>query len=90
MSLQLEEFTLFRTEVRHGFAYVNARIDTVDCEISNLRNDFKELKVEVTELRGEVRELRGEIKQQGERLSKDLNDAVDAIMQAMERNYNEK
>lgn len=79
-----DEFSLFRTEVRTGFTYINARFDSLDCEILKLRNDLR------SEMKEQGEQLRSEMKEQEFRLKEYIHDGVDAIMNALDSLYTKK
>jgi len=99
ISIPLNEFQTLKSEVRHGFAYVNARLDSIDIEFSKVRSEMKaqgdelraEMKAQGDELRAEMKtqgeELRSEMKAQGEELRIYVDGAVDSIINGMDRLY---
>ncbi|MBX9690493.1 MAG: hypothetical protein K2X27_27505 [Candidatus Obscuribacterales bacterium] len=80
------EIDALRSEVKHGFAYVNARLDSVDLQLARNNRQVEELRAE---MRAQGEELRAEMRAQGESLEskiyKIVNEAVDSIMDGMNR-----
>lgn len=88
ISIPLNEFQTLKSEVRHGFAYVNARLDSIDIEFSKVRSEMKAQGDELcAEMKAQGGELRAEMKAQGEELRIYVDGAVDSIMNGMDRLY---
>lgn len=80
------EFDALRSEMKCGFAYVNARLDSVDIQLTKHTKQIEELR---TEMKAQGEELRSEMKAQGEELRAEIKAQGDEFRQQIKMECDE-
>ena len=89
------EFDALQREVRHGFGYVHARLDSMDIrllehstQLAQLRDDLKTQGEEIrAEMKTQGEEIRAEMKTQGEEIRAEMQSQITGLFNAFERSF---
>ena len=78
------EFDALQREVRHGFGYVHARLDSMDIRLLEHSTQLAQLR---DDLKTQGEEIRAEMKTQGEEIRAEMQSQITGLFNAFERSF---